>query len=119
MTVNRLHLKLSVLVLGALSALPALAGPDEDGITRNLEAFRSAQAAANAATLTALSAPELSYSHSDGRIEDRATFVANATSGKSTFLSLAYRNPAIRVAGNAAIVRFNWVGEQQAVAAGA
>jgi hypothetical protein len=39
--------------------------------------------------LTALSAPELSYSHSDGR-----------------------------VVGNAAMVRFNWVGEQQAVSDG-
>src|SRR5258706_6386615 len=114
MTVNRLHLMLSVLALGALSALPALAGADEDAITRNLEAFRSAQVAANAAALTALSAPELSYGHSDGRVEDRATFVANATAGKSTFLSLAYRNPAIRVVGNTAIIRFNWLGEQQA-----
>ena len=118
MTVIRRHLMVSVFALGALAALPALAGTDEDAIARNLEAFRSAQVASNAAALTALCAPELSYSHSDGRVEDRATFVANATSGKSTFLSLAYRNPTIRVVGNAAIVRFNWVGEQQALADG-
>jgi ketosteroid isomerase-like protein len=114
MTVTRRHLIATVLALAALTALPALAGTDEDAVARNLEAFRSAQAAANAADLKALSAPELSYSHSDGRVEDRATFVANATSGKSTFLSLEYRNPTIRVVGNTAIVRFNWVGEQQA-----
>ena len=108
----------TVFAFATLTALPALAGADEDAVARNLEAFRSAQAASNASALTALSAPELSYSHSDGRVEDRATFVANATSGKSTFLSLAYRNPVIRVAGNTAIVRFNWVGEQQAVADG-
>ena len=107
-----------ILTFFALATLTALAAPDEDTIARNLEAFRSAQMAANAAALTALSAPELSYSHSDGRVEDRATFVANATSGKSTFLSLEYRNPTIRVAGNTAIVRFNWVGEQQARADG-
>ena len=118
MTMNRRHLIFSVLALVALSALPALAGSDEDAIARNLEAFRSAQVASSAAALTALSAPELSYSHSDGRVEDRATFVANATSGKSTFLSLAYRNPVIRVVGNAAIVRFNWLGESQAVVDG-
>ena len=118
MTVNRLFLILPVLALGALSAMSALAGSDEDAVARNVEAFRSAQASANVAALTALSSPELSYSHSDGRVEDRATFVANATSGKSTFLSLAYRNPSIRVVGNAAIVRFNWVGETQTVADG-
>jgi ketosteroid isomerase-like protein len=119
MTAIRRHLILTVFALAALTGVPALAGPDDDAVARNLEAFRTAQAASNAAALTALSAPELSYSHSDGRVEDRATFVANATSGKSTFVSLAYRNPAIRVVGNTAIVRFNWVGEQQAVADGA
>ena len=118
MTVTRRYMVLPILALGALTVLPALADSDQDAIARNLEAFRNAQATSNAATLTALSAPELSYSHSDGRIEDRATFVANATSGKSTFLSLAYRNPSIRVVGDTAIVRFNWVGEQQALADG-
>lgn len=108
----------AVFALATLTALPALAGADDDAVARNLETFRSAQVAANAAALTAQSAPELSYSHSDGRVEDRATFVANATSGKSSFLSLAYRNPVIRVVGNTAIVRFNWVGEQQAAADG-
>lgn len=118
MTVTRRYMVLPILALGALTVLPALADSDQDAIARNLEAFRNAQATSNAATLTALSAPELSYSHSDGRIEDHATFVANATSGKSTFLSLAYRNPSIRVVGDTAIVRFNWVGEQQALADG-
>jgi ketosteroid isomerase-like protein len=68
--------------------------------------------------LEALCAPELSYSHSDGRVEDKATFVANATSGKSKFLSLAYDDVKVRVVGAAAIVRFHWVGETQAVADG-
>lgn len=119
MTLIRRHLMLPVLALGALAALPAWADADDAAVARNLEAFRTAQAALDAAGLTALSAPELSYSHSDGRVEDRATFVANATSGKSTFVSLAYRNPTIRVVGGTAVVRFNWVGEQQAAADGA
>lgn len=104
--------------VGGMIAAPAFAGVDEDAVARNLEAFRSAQVAANASAFTALAAPELSYSHSDGRVEDRATFVANATAGKSSFTALAYRNPSIRIVGNAAIVRFNWVGEQKAVADG-
>jgi len=44
--------------------------------------------AANAEVLASLCAAELSYSHSDGRVEDKATFIANATSGKSKVLSL-------------------------------
>ena len=119
MTPIRRHLLAAVVACSALAALPARAAGDDEAVARNLEAFRAAQASDNAAALTALCAPELSYSHSDGRVEDRATFVANTTSGKSKFLSLAYRNPSIRVVGDAAIVRFNWVGEQQAVADGA
>jgi hypothetical protein len=116
---RRLALSVSTLALGLLTSVAALAGPDEDAVVRQVETFRNAQFTANAATLNALAAPELSYSHSDGRVEDRATFVANATAGKSTFVSLEYRNPSIRVVGSNAVVRFNWVGEQQSVATGA
>ena len=62
-----------------------------------------------------LCAAELSYSHSDGRVEDKATFIANATSGKAKVLSLEYEEPKIRVVGDAAIVRFHWLGEQESV----
>jgi hypothetical protein len=44
--------------------------------------------------------------------------VANATSGNSKWLSLIYEYPKIRVVGSAAIVRFNRLGEQEAVADG-
>ena len=74
--------------------------------------------AADAKVFDALCAAELSYSHSDGRVEDKATFIANATNGKSKFLSLAYQDPKVRVVGTAAVVRFHWVGESEAVADG-
>jgi len=77
-----------------------------------------AQIAANPEALAALCAAELSYSHSDGRVEDKATFIANATNGKSKMLSLAYEDVKIRVVGDAAIVRFHWLGESEAVADG-
>ena len=65
-----------------------------------------------------LCAAELSYSHSDGRVEDKAAFIAGATSGKSKWVSLTYKDPAIRVVGPVATVRFHWLGEQEAVADG-
>jgi hypothetical protein len=122
MNIDRRQLALPVLAMGfsgvVLGALPAFAGADEDAVAKNVEAFRAAQFAADAKTLEGLCAPELSYSHSDGRIEDKATFVTNATDGKSKFLSLAYQDLSIRVVGPAAIVRFHWVGESQSVADG-
>jgi ketosteroid isomerase-like protein len=110
---------LPALAVGLLGMVPALAASaDEDAVAKNVEAFRAAQAAADAKALDALCAAELSYSHSDARIEDKPTFIANATSGKSKFLSLKYEDTKIRVVGDAAIVRFHWLGESEAVADG-
>jgi hypothetical protein len=123
MNIVRRQLALPALALGLLSIVPAsispaLAGADEDTVAKNVEAFRKAQIAANAEVLASLCAAELSYSHSDGRVEDKATFIANATSGKSKVLSLEYQDTRIAVVGPAAIVRFHWVGEAEAVADG-
>jgi len=118
MIIDRRQLALPILAIGLLGAVPAFAGADEDTVAKNVEAFRAAQFAADAKTLDGLCAPELSYSHSDGRVEDRAAFVANATDGKSKFLSLAYQDISVRVVGDAAIVRFHWIGESEAVADG-
>ena len=118
MNIDRRQLALPVLAIGLLGVMPAFAGADEDSIAKNLEAFRAAQASANAEILASLCAAELSYSHSSGVVEDKATFIANATNGKSKWLSLLYENPTIRIVGPAAIVRFHWLGEQEAVADG-
>ena len=120
MNIHRRQLALPALAIGLLGVLPAFATEaDEDAaVAKNVEAFRAAQIAADAAAFDALCSAELSYSHSDGRVEDKATYIANATSGKSKFLSLAYDDLKIRVVGNAAIVRFHWVGESESVADG-
>jgi ketosteroid isomerase-like protein len=119
MNVNRRHLIVPLVAAGLVGVAPALAASmDEDAVAKNVEAFRTAQFAADAKALDALCAAELSYSHSDGRVEDKATFVANATNGKSKFLVLEYLDPQIRVVGPAAIVRFHWVAESETVADG-
>jgi ketosteroid isomerase-like protein len=124
MDIDRRQLILPALALGLLSVVPLdvvpafAASEDEDAVAKSVEAFRAAQFAANAEALASLCAAELSYSHSDGRVEDKATFIANATNGKSKFLSLEYQDTKIRVVGPAAIVRFHWMGEQEAVADG-
>jgi ketosteroid isomerase-like protein len=118
MNIDRRQLALPVLAIGLLGVVPAFAGADEDAVAKNVEAFRAAQFAADAKALDALCAAELSYSHSDAHIEDKATFIANATNGKSKWLTLAYQDPTIRVVGPAAIVRFHWVGESESAADG-
>jgi ketosteroid isomerase-like protein len=117
--IARRHVILPALAVGLIGVVPALAeAPDEAAVAKNVEAFRQAQIAADAKAFEMLCAAELSYSHSDGRVEDKPTFIANATSGKTKFLTLEYKDPQVRVVGNAAIVRFHWVGESQVIADG-
>jgi hypothetical protein len=102
MNIDRRHLVLPALAVGLLGIVPTLAASaDEDAVATSVEAFRVGQIAADAKAFDALCAAELSYSHSDGRVEDKATFIANATNGKSKFLSLEYLDPQVRVVGTA------------------
>ena len=119
MEIARRDVLLPALAAGLLGVVPALAASaDEEAIAKNLDAFRKAQIAADPKELDVLCAAELSYSHSDGRIEDKATFIANATNGKSKFVSLEYLDRQIRVVGPAAIVRFHWVGKSESIPEG-
>ena len=119
MQIHRRHVLLPPLAFALLGTTASLASPADDAaVTKNVEAFRQAQVAADAKALDKLCAAELSYSHSDARVEDKATFIANATNGKSKFLSLKYDDVKTRVVGDAAIVRFHWLGESEAVADG-
>ena len=123
MTINRRDLSLSGLALSTLAvsalAAPALAASaDEEAVAKKVEAFRLAQIASDPKALGALCWDDLSYSHSNGKVEDKATFITNATDGKSKFLSIEYQDPTIKVVGPAAIVRFHWVAEQEMAADG-
>ncbi len=73
---------------------------DDAAVSKNVEAFRQAQVAADRMAFDKLCASELSYSHSDGRVEDKTQFIA------------------LKVVGDAAIVRFHWLGESEAIADG-
>jgi ketosteroid isomerase-like protein len=121
MNISRRHLAgpLSVLGLVTIGMLPATAAQelsaDEEAVAKRVEAFRSALVAADPKALDGLCAAELSYSHSDGHVEDKATFIKNATAGTSKLLSLEWKDPSIRVVGDVAIVRFHWLGESETI----
>jgi hypothetical protein len=118
MKINRRELLLPTLAVGLLSLVPfsmvpAFAGADEDAVLKNVEAFRAAQAAGNAEGLAGLCAEELSYSHSSGAVDDKAKLLAGVKNANYKWTSLEYKNPTVRIVGPAAIVRFNFVGEQE------
>jgi len=84
---------------------------DDEAVANKVEAFRLAQIAADPKALGALCSDDLSYSHSNGFLEDKAAFVSNATDGKTVFQSITYKDPTIKIVGPAAIVRFHWMAE--------
>jgi ketosteroid isomerase-like protein len=113
MDIDRRQLALPALALGLLSVVPAFAGADEDAVAKNVEAFRAAQAAGNAEGLASLCADELSYSHSNAKVDTKASLLDGVAKANYKWTSLDYKDPTIRVVGPAAIVRFTFVGEQE------
>jgi len=113
MNIDRRQLALPALALGLLSVVPAFAGADEDAVAKNVEAFRVAQAAGNAEGLAPLCADDLSYSHSNAKVDTKASLLDGVAKANYKWTTLDYKDPTIRVVGPAAIVRFTFVGEQE------
>ena len=78
---------------------------EEAAVTAAVENLRKAMIDGDKTGLQNITADQLSYGHSSGRVEDKATFVDNIVSGKSDFVTIELTNQTIAVAGDAAIVR--------------
>ncbi len=91
---------------------PALAA-DEETPAEAVEAFHRAMMANDQAEFNTLCAAQLSYGHSTGKIQTKEEFIADATSGKSTWKKLEFANPRNTVAGVNAISRFTLTGEME------
>lgn len=94
------------LALVCFVAAGAVAQPAaEKDVAAAVEKLRKAMVDADKATLEALTARELSYGHSSGKIEDRAAFVEAIASGKSDFVTIALSEQSIVLSGDVAMVR--------------
>ena len=104
-----------VLALGAMSLVqPAIAeGGDETAVKKAVEELRTAYLNKDKAKLEAMTLPQLTYSHSDGRIQDKAEFIKGVMDRKGTVKSLEYPEMTVAVAGDTAIVRHLWVSETE------
>ena len=70
-----------------------------------VEKLRVQMVTPNEASLKALLADDLSYGHSGGKIDTKASFVADLLSGASDFVSIELTEQTVRVVGDTAIVR--------------
>lgn len=73
--------------------------------------WRKAMLDADKATLEAILAPELSYGHSSGKIEDKAMLVKSISTGESDFITMELTEQSIKMAGKTAIVRHKLAGD--------
>ncbi|RYY31497.1 MAG: nuclear transport factor 2 family protein [Chitinophagaceae bacterium] len=100
---RKFRLLILVLLIG-ISCVQAQT-KDEKLVAESVERLRKAMIDPDKTTLEKLTSPKLSYGHSNGLIEDRATFVQALVSAKSDFTDIKLREQTITVSGNTAIVR--------------
>ena len=78
---------------------------DEQGLVKAVEKLKNAMVSGERNALQEVAASDLSYGHSGGKIEDKATFVESIASGKSDFVTIDLKNQTVKITGKTAIVR--------------
>jgi ketosteroid isomerase-like protein len=103
------------LAFGAASLLAASSaeGSDEAGVTQAVEAFRKATLAQDKAKLEQLFADQLSYGHSDGRVEGKAEVINGVMNRKATVKSIDFPELKIAIVGSSAVARHLYVSESE------
>lgn len=118
MHVSRRNLAVvGALALGASSLLhhaAALAeSGDEAAVKANVEALRKALLDADKSRLEQLTAAELSYGHSDGRVETKDKFINGVMTRKAVVKSITFPELTVAVVGDAAIARHLYESESE------
>jgi Domain of unknown function (DUF4440) len=84
---------------------------DEKAIALSVETLHNAMIDADNSTLEKITAKELSYGHSSGKVDNKTDFIGNIVGGKNEFKSINISNQNIIIADNIAIVRHSFNAE--------
>src|SRR5258708_26670472 len=95
--------------IGAAQAQSA----DEGAVKKAVDELRTAVLKQDKAKLEALSAEQLSYSHSDARLQNKAEFIDGVMTRKATVKSLEWPELTAQIVGNTGVVRHLWVSESE------
>ena len=98
-----------VLFSGSASADAA----DESAVKENVDVLRKALLEQDKAKLEQVTAPQISYGHSDGRAETKEQFINGVMTRKQTVKSLTFPDLKVAVVGNAAIARHIYLAESE------
>jgi hypothetical protein len=118
MSITRRHLAVTgALALGGLGllwgSLAVAESAEETAVAQAVEALRKAIFGQEKAQLEALCAEQLSYGHSDGRVENKAQFINGVMTRKAILKSLTLSDHTITIVGTDAIARHTWASESE------
>ena len=99
---------------GLLHNTPVLAeAADEAAVNQAVEAFRKASLAQDKAKLEQLFADQVSYGHSDGRVESKDQVINGVMNRKAVVKSIDFPELKIAVVGNSAVARHLYISESE------
>lgn len=116
MEISRRHIAVvGAIALGAPTLIRSAQAQsaDEGTVKKAVEELRTAWLKQDKAKIESLTAEQLSYSHSDARLEDKAKFINGVMTRKATVKSLEWPELTVQVVGNNAVVRHLWVSESE------
>ena len=93
------------LFTGYVAATPAASDKD---VAQAVDHLTQAMLHKDIPELKALTAENLTYGHSSGKIQDKKAFIADIETGKSAFKTLEMQNQTITVSGDVALVRHHF-----------
>jgi ketosteroid isomerase-like protein len=97
---------LAIIMISTITAASSSAQTkDQKAVADAVETLRKAMISADKAALENITLDQLSYGHSSGKLEDKATFVGNIVNGNSHFLDITLTDQTINVVKETAIVR--------------
>ncbi|MBV6822001.1 nuclear transport factor 2 family protein [Pseudomonas sp. PD9R] len=86
----------------------AAASSSDKDVAQAVDHLTDAMLHKNISQLQALTAENLTYGHSSGKIQDKKEFIADIETGKSAFKTLEMQNQTITVSGDVALVRHHF-----------
>jgi hypothetical protein len=97
--------KLILALLLMSSSIVYAQNKEEQSLLLAVEKLKNAMISGERKALEEIAADDLSYGHSGGKVEDKATFVETIASGKSDFVTIELKNQTVKVTGKTGVVR--------------
>jgi len=105
------------LTLGASSFLlggsASAQGSDEAAVSEGVEVLRKGILEADRGKLAQVASEQISYGHSDGRVESKEEFIKGVLTRKQTVKTLTFPDMKIAVVGPSAIVRHIYLSDSE------